>query len=76
MAFYTKLNRPSGQRKALLRNQVTNLLWNGKIETTQARAKEVRSIAEKIITIAIKEYENDVKAVKTVKAQDKKTKKN
>ena len=44
-----KLGRPSDQRKALLRNQVTNLIWYGKIETTLERAKEVRSIAEHII---------------------------
>ena len=47
---YNKLSRPSDQRRALLRNQVTALLWHGRIETTAARAKEVRSIAEKLIT--------------------------
>lgn len=61
-----KLNRPSDERKALLRGLVTSLIWNGRIETTQARAKEVRSIAEKIITKAIKEYDNTVKVTKTV----------
>ena len=61
-----KLNRPSDERKALLRGLVTSLIWNGRIETTQARAKEVRSIAEKIITKAIKDYENTVKVTKTV----------
>ncbi len=53
-----KLGKPSDQRVALLRNQTTALLWNGKVVTTVARAKEVRSIAEKIITIAVKEYDN------------------
>ena len=53
-----KLGKPSDQRVALLRNQTTALLWNGKVVTTEARAKEVRSIAEKIITIAVKEYDN------------------
>ena len=53
-----KLGKPSDQRVALLRNQTTALLWNGKIVTTEARAKEVRSIAEKIITLAVKEYDN------------------
>lgn len=72
MALYNKLSRPSGQRKALLRNQVTSLLWNGRIETTEARAKEVRSIAEKIITMAIKEYANTVSVTKSVKVEDKK----
>lgn len=61
-----KLNRPSDQRRALLRGMVTSLIWNGRIETTQARAKQVRSIAEKIITKAIREYENTVKVTKTV----------
>ncbi len=55
---YRKLGRRSDQRKAILRNLTTALLWNGKIETTEARAKEVRSIAEKLITLAIKEYNN------------------
>ncbi len=59
-----KLGRSSDQRKALLRNQVTNLLWYGRIETTLARAKEVRSIAEKMVTLAIREHENTVQATK------------
>ena len=62
-----KLGLPSQQRKALIRNQVTNLLWYGKIETTQARAKSVQREAEKLITIAIRSYEDIVKAVKTIK---------
>jgi len=53
-----KLGKPSDQRVALLRNQTTALLWNGKVVTTEARAKEVRSIAEKIITLAVREYDN------------------
>ena len=53
-----KLGRSSDQRVALLRNQTTALLWNGKIITTETRAKEVRSIAEKLITLAVREYEN------------------
>ena len=53
-----KLGKSSDQRAALLRNQTTALLWNGKIITTETRAKEVRSIAEKIITLAVSEYEN------------------
>jgi len=60
MALYRKLGRPGDQRKAILRNLVTALIWNGKIETTEARAKEVRSIAEKLITLAVKEYKNTV----------------
>ena len=46
MSGYRKLSRPSDQRKALLRNQVTALLYHGKIVTTEAKAKEVRRIAE------------------------------
>ena len=53
-----KLGKPSDQRVALLRNQTTALLWNGKIITTETRAKEIRSIAEKIITLAVNEYQN------------------
>ena len=55
-----KLSKPSDQRKALLRGLTTELIWYGKIETTEARAKETRSIAEKIITKAIREYYNTV----------------
>ena len=55
---YRKLGRTSSQRKALLRNQVTNLLYHGKIKTTETRAKEVRRIAEKLITLDIKEKDN------------------
>ncbi len=58
MAGYRKLGRTSSQRKALLRNQVTNLLFNGKMITTEAKAKEIRSIAEKMITLAVKEKDN------------------
>ncbi len=66
MPGYRKLNRPSDQRRALLRNQVTALLWHGRIETTEARAKEIRSIAEKLITLAIKEYDSTIKVIKNV----------
>ncbi|MBR4234453.1 MAG: 50S ribosomal protein L17 [Clostridia bacterium] len=65
-----KLGRPTNQRKALLRNQVTNLIWYGKIETTLYRAKEVRSIAEHLITIAMRECDNTVE-VKKVTNNDK-----
>ena len=53
MAKYRKLSRTSDQRKALLRNQVTALLHNGKIVTTQARAKEVQKIAEGLIALGV-----------------------
>ncbi len=58
MAGYRKLGRTSSQRKALLRNQVTNLLYNGKIVTTETRAKEIRKIAEGMIALAVKEKDN------------------
>ncbi len=52
MAGYRKLGRPSDSRRAMLRAMVTYLLENGRIETTVTRAKEVRSAAEKMITLA------------------------
>ena len=58
MAKYRKLGRTSAQRKALLRNQVTALLNNGKIVTTEAKAKEVAKIAEGLIAMAVKEKDN------------------
>ena len=58
MAKYRKLGRTSSQRKALLRSQVTALIENGKIVTSEARAKEVRKQAEKLITLAVKEKDN------------------
>ncbi len=58
MAKYRKLGRTSSQRKALLRNQVTNLLYNGKIVTTETKAKEVRKIADGLIALAVKEMDN------------------
>ncbi len=58
MAGYRKLGRTSSQRKALLRNQVTNLLYHGKIITTEAKAKEIRKIAEKMIAAAVREKDN------------------
>lgn len=62
-----KLNRSSDQRKAALRSLTTAFIWNGKIVTTEARAKEVRSVAEKLITLAAKEYKNSQEVKKTVK---------
>ena len=58
MAKYRKLGRTSPQRKALLRNQVTALLYHGKIVTTEARAKEVKKIAEGLIAMAVRERDN------------------
>lgn len=67
MAKYRKLGRTSSQRKALLRNQVTNLIYHGKIVTTEAKAKEIRKIAEGVIALAVKEKDN----FETVKVQAK-----
>ena len=58
MAKYRKLSRTSSQRRALLKNQVTALIYHGKIVTTEAKAKEVAKIAEGIIALAIKEKDN------------------
>ena len=58
MAKYRKLGRTQSQRKALLRNQVTALIENGKIVTTEAKAKEVQKIAEGIIAMAVREKDN------------------
>ncbi len=73
MAKYRKLGRRSDQRKALLRNQVTALLYNGKIITTEARAKEVRKIVDGLITLAVKEKDNfeTVKVTAKVARKDK-----
>ena len=71
MAMYRKLGKKSDQRKALLRNQVTQLLYHGKIETTEARAKEVRKIAEHLITLAIKEKDNFDEVTVTAKVARK-----
>ena len=65
MAYQRKLGRTADQRKALLRGLVTNLIKYGKIETTEAKAKEVRRIAERLITLAAKECDNTVEVTKT-----------
>ncbi len=58
MAKYRKLGKTSSQRKALMRNQVTQLIYHGKITTTEARAKEIRKTAESLIALAVKERDN------------------
>ena len=58
MANYRKLGRTSSQRKALIRSQVTALLANGNIVTTEAKAKEIRKVAEGLIALAVKEKDN------------------
>ena len=71
MAMYRKLGKKSDQRKALLRSQVTQLIYHGKIRTTEARAKEVRKIAEKLITMGVKEKDNFEEVTVTAKVARK-----
>lgn len=67
MSGYRKLGKPTDQRMAILRSQVTALLENGSIKTTLHRAKEVRKIAEKLITLAVKECDNSITVTKKSK---------
>ena len=73
MAKYRKLGRTSSQRKAILRSQVTALVNNGKIRTTEARAKETAKIVEGLIALAVKERDNfeTVKVTAKVARKDK-----
>ena len=73
MAKYRKLGRTSDQRKALLRSQVTSLIYHGKIITTQARAKEVQKIVDGLIALGVKEKDNfeTVKVTAKVPVKDK-----
>jgi len=61
-----KLGRPTDQRYAMLRNQASNLLWNGRIETTLAKAKSTRAFTERILTLAINSYTDTQKVEKEV----------
>lgn len=73
MAKYRKLGRTSDQRRALLKNQVTAVIYRGRIVTTEAKAKEVKKIVESIIALAIKEKDNFemVKVTAKVARKDK-----
>ncbi len=71
MAQYRKLGKTAPQRKALLRSQVTALLMHGKIETTEARAKEARRIAEHLIAMAVREKDNFETVTVTAKVPKK-----
>lgn len=71
MAKYRKLGRTSDQRKALIRNQVTALLYNGKIVTTEAKAKEIRKVAEGLIAMAVREKDNVEEVTVTAKVARK-----
>lgn len=68
-AMQKKLGKPTDQRMALIRQQSSDLLWKGRIDTTYARAKEVQKYAEKVITIAVNSYLDTVKKVETRKNQ-------
>ncbi len=67
-----KLGRTSKERNALLRGLASQLLWYGKIETTAAKAKELRSYVEKLITKAVNTYDDNVEI--EITKQDKKGK--
>ena len=71
MAGYRKLGRTSDQRKAMLRSLTTALINNGKIVTTEARAKEVKKIVEGMIALAVKEKDNYETVKVTVKVARK-----
>ena len=74
MATQRKLGKATDLRLALLKNQVSQLLWNGKLETTEARAKEVQKLAEKYITLAVNTYKDTVEVEKTKIVKGKETK--
>lgn len=70
MAGTRKLGKPTDQRLAMLKTQTTDLLLNGKLVTTEARAKEVKAIVDGVIALAVKEYKNyEEVEVKVVKAK-------
>ena len=70
MPSHRKLGRPTDQRISILRNLVTALIQNGKIETTAMRAKEVQKIVDSLIGSAVKECDNVTsKQVKVTKAK-------
>lgn len=67
---HKKLGRNSSQRRAMLRGLATDLLWYGKITTTEARAKELRGIVDSLLTLAINNYDKTVKVTKEIKGKD------
>ena len=70
MAGTRKLGKPTDQRLAMLKCQTTDLLLNGKLVTTEARAKEVKAIVDSVIALAVKEHKNfEEVEVKVVKAK-------
>ena len=71
MAGYRKLSRTADQRKALIRSQVTALIQHGKIVTTEAKAKEIRKVAEGLIAMAVREKDNFENVTVTAKVARK-----
>ena len=70
MAINRKLGKTTDQRLAMLRCQATDLILHGKIETTEARAKEIKAIVDSLIALAVKEKDNfETVEVKVVKAK-------
>lgn len=69
----SKLGRTATQRMAIIKNLASELFWYGRIETTEARAKQAQAYAEKLLTLAINSYEDVVKVKKNVKTEDGKT---
>ena len=70
MAGTRKLGKPTDQRLAMLKTQTTDLILNGKLVTTEARAKEVKAIVDSVIALAVKEHKNyEEVEVKVVKAK-------
>ena len=74
MAGYSRLARNSAARKALLRDLITDLIINGKIETTQAKAKELKRLADKMVTLGktntLASRRNAARLVRSEKASD------
>lgn len=76
MAAVKKLGRPTKERLAVLRNQASYLLWNGKLETTVEKAKATRSYTERLLTLAINTYEDTIEVEReVVNSKGKKVKK-
>lgn len=67
MAEIRKLGRTADHRVAMLKNLSTSLIWHGQIETTEQKAKEVKSIVDSLISLAIKEKDNFETVEETVK---------
>ena len=70
MAGTRKLGRPTDQRLAMLKSLTTDMIVNGKVVTTEARAKELKSIVDSVVALAVKEHKNyEEVSVKVVKAK-------